>query len=396
MNLFRKNSRRDYSLHSPRIAKPLGTGEILVFLGTPDIGYTLLPGGIVQSELLPTGVTQGTYGSSTLIPVITVDINGRITAITEVPVAGGGSGVLLKTNGITNPVQTLLNLVAGTNMTITDDGLGNITFTSSGGSGGTYTADNGITPNTPVANNFQLGGPLVVNTTITAALFDFILTGTKPIRSRFVLDVQNTSTGSAIRAQANGGTGIGLNAISTDGDSVVATSDTGQAFNGFSTDGDAAYFESVNASAIIALGALKNVFTLTGGSGSTVDTILKLLKLNSINGSIGSGVAIEFWAGRNGSSASLLTGKIASVYEDVTNNLEDVSLDFSTTGKGIFTTNMILKGSGQLRLLKYGTGTPFTGTVVKSLGVDASGNVIEFTASPTTGDSISPFLLMGG
>ena len=44
-----------------------------------------------------------------------------------------GSGVLLKTNGVTNPVQTLLNLVAGTNMTIVNDGLGNITFTSTGG-----------------------------------------------------------------------------------------------------------------------------------------------------------------------------------------------------------------------------------------------------------------------
>lgn len=52
-----------------------------------------------------------------------------------------GSGVLLKTNGVTNPVQTLLNLVAGTNMTISNDGLGNITFSASGGSGsGTVTS----------------------------------------------------------------------------------------------------------------------------------------------------------------------------------------------------------------------------------------------------------------
>jgi len=79
-----------------------------------------------------------------------------------------GSGVLLKTNGVTNPVQTLLNLVAGTNMTIVNDGLGNITFTSTGGGGGIYTADNGITENSPVANNFRLGGGIITPTTITA------------------------------------------------------------------------------------------------------------------------------------------------------------------------------------------------------------------------------------
>jgi hypothetical protein len=42
----------------------------------------------------------------------------------------------LETNGTPNGDQNLLNLVEGTNMTITDDGLGNITFDATGGSGG--------------------------------------------------------------------------------------------------------------------------------------------------------------------------------------------------------------------------------------------------------------------
>lgn len=51
---------------------------------------------------------------------------------------GGGSGgsgttVTLQTNGVLNGSQTLLNLVQGTNMTITDDGMGNITFDATGG-----------------------------------------------------------------------------------------------------------------------------------------------------------------------------------------------------------------------------------------------------------------------
>jgi hypothetical protein len=48
---------------------------------------------------------------------------------------GGGSEITLETNGVLNGDQTLLNLVEGTNMTITDDGLGNITFDSSGSGG---------------------------------------------------------------------------------------------------------------------------------------------------------------------------------------------------------------------------------------------------------------------
>ena len=50
--------------------------------------------------------------------------------------SGSGYGVTLQTNGVDNVVQTLLNLEAGTNMTITDNGNGTITFDASGGGGG--------------------------------------------------------------------------------------------------------------------------------------------------------------------------------------------------------------------------------------------------------------------
>lgn len=45
------------------------------------------------------------------------------------------SGLTLETDGVANGDQTLLNLVAGTNMTLTDDGNGNITFDATGGAG---------------------------------------------------------------------------------------------------------------------------------------------------------------------------------------------------------------------------------------------------------------------
>lgn len=47
------------------------------------------------------------------------------------------AGITFQTNGTNNGSQTLLNLVAGTNMTITDNGSGSIIFDASGGGGGT-------------------------------------------------------------------------------------------------------------------------------------------------------------------------------------------------------------------------------------------------------------------
>jgi hypothetical protein len=50
--------------------------------------------------------------------------------------SGIGYGITLQTNGVDNIVQTLLNLQAGTNITITDQGNGTVTIDSTGGGGG--------------------------------------------------------------------------------------------------------------------------------------------------------------------------------------------------------------------------------------------------------------------
>jgi hypothetical protein len=50
-------------------------------------------------SLANTAVTAGIYGSSTLVPVITVDAQGRIILASTVAVSGGGGGVTSVTGG---------------------------------------------------------------------------------------------------------------------------------------------------------------------------------------------------------------------------------------------------------------------------------------------------------
>jgi hypothetical protein len=46
---------------------------------------------------------------------------------------GGGTTLLLETNGVQNPSQTLLNLIQGSGITITDNGSGGVTIAATGG-----------------------------------------------------------------------------------------------------------------------------------------------------------------------------------------------------------------------------------------------------------------------
>ena len=49
---------------------------------------------------------------------------------------GGGNNLVLKVNGVNNVVQDILDLVEGTGINITDNGDGSVTFTNTGGGGG--------------------------------------------------------------------------------------------------------------------------------------------------------------------------------------------------------------------------------------------------------------------
>jgi hypothetical protein len=58
--------------------------------------------------------------------------NNLLITIPRSAAGGSGSDITLQTNGVNNTVQTLLNLIAGSGITLTADGVGGVTIAASG------------------------------------------------------------------------------------------------------------------------------------------------------------------------------------------------------------------------------------------------------------------------
>jgi hypothetical protein len=366
---FFNNKRRDFSIQPPN----QDVSGLLTVTDSANIDFTYSNNNLT-ANLTTTGILAGTYGSSTDIPIIQLDIYGRVIGITTIPISS--LGITLETNSVTNGDQTLLNLVAGTNMTITDDGFGNITFDATGG-GSTYTVDNGLIEN-PVGN-FQLGGQtlgtgnLIRDTYITNDGFGFRIDQINASTYALYLNHSGTglNTGAALRANAGG-------------IAVRASSQESYAYEGISVLDYTAF--------LIRSNQVPPLF-----ADNSVLGVLRLDRSTSGTAFSGIGGSIDFWIEPRSSTQTVLNTSLAAIWENpgpaVLSRLSRFDIYGYSNGGQLL--NASIRGDGAFDLYQYGLGN-FAGTPTYSLGVDASGNVVEFTASPTTGDSISPFLLMGG
>ena len=129
---FFGNKRKDFSIQPP---KQQVDGTPFYVTDSANIDFTLANLNLT-ANLTTTGVLAGTYGSSTLIPILTLDSYGRVTGISTTTFTA--SGIALEVNGTPNLSQTILNLTSGTDIQVVDLGGGVIEFNYIG-TGGTGT-----------------------------------------------------------------------------------------------------------------------------------------------------------------------------------------------------------------------------------------------------------------
>jgi hypothetical protein len=316
-----------------------------------------------------TGINATISGTSTINPTINItntapDVIVGLTGGNTIGVSGAYPNFTLRTNVTTT--QRLLGrysagagayeeIQIGTGLNLSAGGV--LTGT---GTGGTYTVDNGLSPQTtPTANpnNFQLGGALTKDTTINGGTFGIVISSgtTSP---KDALNVTNSGSGVAILGQSTG---------SATGVSGIAASGTG--VSGSTTNG---------------YGVVANMSGGTGvplsstASNSTTSTILTVINLTrETTGTAGNGIGQQIIFNTETDANVWIANKLISKWSNAVEANRTSEFEITTVNNTIESTALTLKGTGQLQLNKYTA--PFSGTAAYALGVDASGNVITTT-----------------
>lgn len=98
---------------------------------TSNVTLSIAPGGVGSTELANSGVTPGTYGNSTDIPVFTVDNTGRVVAATTIPATISGfvpeTRQVIAGTGLTGGGQLTSNVTLAANLSNLTPELGNNT-----------------------------------------------------------------------------------------------------------------------------------------------------------------------------------------------------------------------------------------------------------------------------
>jgi hypothetical protein len=164
-----------------------GAGEITAsavsFNGTGNV--------VLSANLNNTGVPAGTYGSGTVIPIITVDAKGRVTNIANIANPGGGgvSAVSLNfaNNSIGNPYVSVnggntLNLFgsSGGGITTSISAANGISFAVDStvartGSGQTFTGNQIFTNDVSISGNLTVLGNSTILRTSTLDVGDSLI-----------------------------------------------------------------------------------------------------------------------------------------------------------------------------------------------------------------------------
>jgi len=167
----------------------------------------------ITGVLTSTGVIAGSYGSSSAVPIYTVDSKGRLTSAGNTSISISSSSVVDFNESVDDRVNTLL--VAGTGITLNyDDTANTLTIASSGTVSGTGTANYVAYWNSSSSLtgdiDFQFDGTyLTLGTPTPASLSRFTTKGTGSTVSTFGWTHQNLAGNNVFQVADNGAVTIG-------------------------------------------------------------------------------------------------------------------------------------------------------------------------------------------
>lgn len=174
----------------------------------------------LNGQIMEQGATEDfvetSPGVGTFDFVVAPQVGDVITAFYSTATGGGGGSIDLEVEGTPNVDQTLLNLVAGTNMTITDNGDGSVTFDATGGGGASAFTDLTDVPSSYTSQALKV---VRVNAGETALEFTTLAGGGDMLSTNNLSDLANTTT-----ARQNLGVEIGVDvapALGTDDNYVT-------------------------------------------------------------------------------------------------------------------------------------------------------------------------------
>jgi fibronectin-binding autotransporter adhesin len=277
-----------------------------------DVTIYVAPGGIGATQLNNTGVTPGVYGDSDEYPILTVDSNGRITAMSTYPVPS--------TN---NFVPTSREVIAGVGL------LGGGALTSN------VTLSAALSNSLPLAVGTTSAG---VSTSISRS--DHVhpaIDLTDTLQTDGVLDPTRGGTGTALTAPAAGGVAY------SDGFGILV-SGAGTAGQVLVSDGpNPPYFASVGAGSVTSVGlTMPSGFSVANSPVTSSGTLAVTTSLSGILKGTGSG----FTTATSGTDYAPATSGTSILYGNGTGGFSNVTvgsgLSFSTgtlsaTGSGTVT-----------------------------------------------------------
>ena len=318
-----------------------------VLAGNGMMGGGALTGNVTLS-LPTTGVTAATYGNSTYVSQVTIDVYGRVTSASNVAIATGGSGTVTNVatgTGLTGGPITSTGTIAIANTAVTAATYGNATAV------GTFTV-NAQGQLTAASNvSILIGNSGLVNNTITLGNTTLTLGGTTTSVGNLTLanaTLTNVTVSSVITpiTPAEGGTGLST----LTANNVLLGNGTGNVtLVAFGTSGNVLYS---NGTTWISSTGSHTLGNTTIALGSTVTSVGNLTLAN----------------------ATLTNVTISSVINAITPAEGGTGLSTLTAN------NVILgNGTGNVTLVAYGT----SGNVLYSNGT----TWISSTGSHTLGNT---------